>query len=464
MMNRNILHPMMFETPTPMWEWVYHSTELWLISLSVDGTTWYTIADKNLWASSLWWNWLYYQRWNNYWFGSWNYVWQQRVDATNYGPYYYSDTFIIPSQWWNDWTDPSNNNLWGGVTWTNESKRGPCPEWYHIPSKDENNALVSIMQNLWYIGSWDDYKRYLFMPYAGARESYNQWEPGSVNTSWEYWSVNSTSNSYEAHAFYISDSTVDPTGQRSKKTEWCCIRPFKNEFMVPDYDNPHSVWITIRPWIFWEPVQGFISVTQDWVTWVTIADKNLGATAVYSYWDELTESNCWKYFQRWNNYGFPFSWEINISSTKVNASNYWPYYYSSDFIGTTTNFTYNWSSVTNKNLWWWITNTDIAKRWPCPEWFHIPTMLEESEFEHNLWTLWGSIGTIYMPKTWLMYPNMAVYDKSFRWVWTSQRVEGGDTPYFRWNFYRSYWAWRWMQIRPFKNTPVVPDSTWTKLY
>lgn len=487
MMNRNILHPMMFETPTPQTWWIYWNSQLWLISLSSDNETWITLADKNLGATKVsdwsrdsiweWAGWHYYQWWNNHWFPfSWTFqTSSDKVDATNYGPYYYSDIFIIPSQYWNDWTTPSNSNLWGGVTWTNESKRGPCPEWYHIPSKDENSALVSTMQNLWYIGSWDDYKRYLFMPYAGARESHNQWEPGSVNTSWEYWSVNSTVNSYEAHAFYISDSTVDTTGQWTKKTEWCSIRPFKNIALVPD-----DTWRVLHQWsgsawIFWNGNEWVISLSSDGINRISIADKNLWATAVYSYWDELTEANCWKYFQRWNNYGFSFSWELNISSTQVNATNYWPYYNSDIYI--TWNNDENWSSSNNNNLWWWITDTLEARRWPCEEWFHIPLHLDFQaaiEVMANLGidtSTWACmINYLKLPPAWYRNWNgeLMLPSSPMSWSYRTSSTYDNDAWYlfFEWPYSVSIWTHAkvfWLCIRPFKNTPVVPDSTRTKL-
>ena len=109
------------------WTWsagVYHNSTLWLISISGDGTTRYTIADKNLWATQVWNNWdtpseancgKYYQRWNNYWFPrSWSVTTSStQVDASSYWPwnYYSSSTFIIGS-----WRDSSGNwNLWWWV-------------------------------------------------------------------------------------------------------------------------------------------------------------------------------------------------------------------------------------------------------------------------------------------------------------------------------------------------------------
>ena len=103
-----------------------------MISISSDGVNWLTISDKNLWATTVWntWDtidqahaWYYYQWWNNYGFAWPNEatpaVSSTLVDTTWYWPWnYYSSNEYI---WSNaDWSDPSNDNLWGGVTWTVE--------------------------------------------------------------------------------------------------------------------------------------------------------------------------------------------------------------------------------------------------------------------------------------------------------------------------------------------------------
>lgn len=110
--------------------WVYHNASLWLISASWDGVDWITIADKNLWATTVYnsWDtlseansWNYFQWWNNYPFPFTGTVTTQdaQVDASWYGPgnYYNSSTFLT---WARNWSSVVNLNLWGGTnpTWT----------------------------------------------------------------------------------------------------------------------------------------------------------------------------------------------------------------------------------------------------------------------------------------------------------------------------------------------------------
>ena len=126
-----------YEEPTSSWvviRWTLWSSGIfwdqtnWLISIT-NGTTWYTIMDKNLWATVVYSNWdtlseenmwYLYQWWNNYWFPS---TWtisntsSTQVDASTYWPInpYSSDTFII---WNSDWSSVQNDDLWWDTTWT----------------------------------------------------------------------------------------------------------------------------------------------------------------------------------------------------------------------------------------------------------------------------------------------------------------------------------------------------------
>lgn len=129
-----------FELPTSSWTviqgtlwsaWIFWDTVNWLISITGDGTTWYTIADRNLWATTVYSDWAtlseancgkYYQWGNNYWFAwTWSVTTSStQVDASTYWPwnYYSSSTFIT---WDEDWSSVPNDNLRWWVTWIVEN-------------------------------------------------------------------------------------------------------------------------------------------------------------------------------------------------------------------------------------------------------------------------------------------------------------------------------------------------------
>lgn len=231
--------------PAPnYWAWIYHNVNDWIISLSTDGTTWYTIADKNLWASEVYYNgtitaeeacWKLYQRWNNYWFNWRMAKTVERVDASSYWPnkytwYYSDDTFIT----WDanvddgDWSSVQNDDLWWDVTNTNAARQWPCPDGFHIPSLSEWNWIITIM-NWLSLSSSNDWKNNLYMPYAWFINNID----GSFYDAWygSYWTSDFTSNSI--NMLYLSSSSTPSSNYSSGRARWLSIRPFKNTPVIP---------------------------------------------------------------------------------------------------------------------------------------------------------------------------------------------------------------------------------------
>jgi len=133
--------------------------------------------------------------------------------------------------------------------------------------------------------------------------------------------------------------------------------------------------------------------------WIVIQDKNLWATEVWG-WVNAPRESYGNYYQRWNNYWFPSDPDavISFSSSQVDTSEYWPEnpYSSSTFIKRSgsyseTDNSSNWSSQVNDNLRWWEWDDDTnwwglesnnpisGRRWPCPQWYHVPSIWELDE-------------------------------------------------------------------------------------
>lgn len=225
-------------------------------------------------------------------------------------------------------------------------------------------------------------------------------------------------------------------------------------------------------WIYWDEADGLISLSNDGSNWLTIADKNLGATST-----DVTSSDSYGYFyQRGNCYGFPTTWSVTTSSSYVNISSYWPsnYYRNS----TWRTMSQSYSSYTNLNLWGWTTWTNEAMKWPCDTWFHIP---KDSELQ-NLLTTWMNItwhttsdiayfsSELLIPRAWeRRYSDASRINAwSYMWLWASTaqnsnywKVLVKDSASIRVT-YMDYTYW--CNIRPFKNEAVQPDETRTVLY
>lgn len=224
--------------------------------------------------------------------------------------------------------------------------RWPCAEGFHVPTQSERSNLNTLLTTLWR-GTVSSANWYIKLPKMWYR---NKDTSDVIQTTSYYWThiaINSQAYIINIYNWFTLTS--------SYRTHWAAIRWFKDSAVVPD-----SSWTTLYDgssvatwaWIFHNATLWLISISGDWQTWITIADKNVWATTVWNSGDTLSEANCGWYFQRWNNYMFPFTWTVTTSSTQVDATNYWPWNYYSSNVFITGN---SWDSSNNKNLRWWVT-------------------------------------------------------------------------------------------------------------
>ena len=234
--------------------------------------------------------------------------------------------------------------------------------------------------------------------------------------------------------------------------------------------RPSATPIT-TPWIYHNTTLGLISLSSNWSTWLTIADKNLWATQVRNDGDTLSESNCGKFYQWGNNYWFPATWPTITSSTAVNAGTYWPwnYYSSSTFITGA-----YWDSSYNRNLWGEVTWTYEAKQWPCFSWYHIPSISEWNTLKSVITSLWINNNVnklLKVPILWHIYKNWSFVSDTVAYIWSSDIDTSYSQTYSRFasisntitttGSQNRTWGF---EIRPFKNEAVQPDTSRTKLY
>lgn len=359
--------------------WIFWNSTDGLISVSGDGTTWYTIQDKNLWATTVFnqWNtvndansWYFFQWWNNYWFPhSWTVTTSStKVDVTWYWPwnYYSSSTWITTNprnstdnwnlRWWVDGNvllKSELKNAYIGEYIPNFATQWPCPDGFHVPLTTEWQAVYNIWTTLGgWSSDWTNFWIALKLPFAGRRERLSSIVSGQGSNGF-YWSPTPYSSN-NAYSLYFNSSNIYHQDSNNRSHGFS-VRCFKNTPVIPTSSWTKLYWTSIEAGgIFWSSTDWLISLSSDWNTWITIADKNLGATTVWNSGDTLSESNCGKYYQRWNNYGFPRTWSVTTSSTQVDASTYWPWnYYSSSTFITRSSSPYDWSSVQNDNLRWW---------------------------------------------------------------------------------------------------------------
>lgn len=232
------------------------------------------------------------------------------------------------------------------VTAYKVSSQWPCEEWFHIPTQAEAQSVLDILTTL--KGSSlavSDLQTYLFLPPVW----YIDRQTGQQASS--YWVIRVWTCTFVSEQVYIfKDDTNWVEVALDRPATWIQIRPFSNQGVIPD-----SSWTTLLSSgdasLSVNHPLGLISLTADWDEYITLSDKNLGATTYYDW--TVTASNTWYYYQSWNNHGFttPIT---NTSNTKVNTTGYWPwnYYDSETFIcGSDIR---DWRTRSNDNLWWGI--------------------------------------------------------------------------------------------------------------
>ena len=225
----------------------------------------------------------------------------------------------------------------------------------------------------------------------------------------------------------------------------------KNSEIHIDETQTNSFWIfhNIEEW----------TITLDnWEESITIMDRNLWANVAWT-WKE----SYWYYFQRWNNHGFQLNSEIKTWKDLVTrdvALQYWPdNWYDTDVqfvimdnseeVNRNLNLGNYFLAAVNDNLWWWSGDSEVVNRmweyvidqfrwdtgnprterkWPCPEWFHVPSFGEI----HKLFKLWIDI----------KYPDDIEKKEHVRWM----SIWGG-----------------WNQIwREFSNDLLLPMAWWIR--
>ena len=195
------------------------------------------------------------------------------------------------------------------------------------------------------------------------------WIFSSCQSSWVFNNQCATGNSYHLDAcnegYYMSGDTCLPVvGSGCPAQELQC--GIYNDLNFEDLD--------------------MYFVTDEWTTWhYTLMDRNLWATEVYDGTDNIC--TYWYYYQWWNNHGFPYLCHERISVEKVDTSSYsWRNpYLSGVYVCGLDSSSNNWSIETNADLWWNDTNTNVARQWPCPNNYHIPTRNEIIELVDNYW-------------------------------------------------------------------------------
>lgn len=211
---------------------------------------------------------------------------------------------------------------------------------FHIPTSSEWQTLMD-----WSISALN-YAEYLKIPLGGGSLNLSKGvRIGGTNSNLRCSDVRGED------AYWFSCGASSSSVFYSPRASGYSLRLFADTPVIPD-----ETWTLLgtrnNAKIYRNEALWLITVSYGDSNYITLKDKNEGATVAYDYngWP-VNASNC-GYFYQWGNcHGFPWSWATDTSSTKVDASGYWPYQYSGDTFITTEDDVGDRSSVQNDNLW-----------------------------------------------------------------------------------------------------------------
>jgi uncharacterized protein (TIGR02145 family) len=122
--------------------------------------------------------------------------------------------FITTSSSPDDWRSPQNDNLWQGVSGTNN----PCPDGYRLPTETEWNAEIATWSSEDAAGA---YGSVLKLTMTGFRSSTGS--ISTVGTFGHYWTSTVNGNNSQYLYFYDSDAVLDDS-ERSYGYSVRCIK------------------------------------------------------------------------------------------------------------------------------------------------------------------------------------------------------------------------------------------------
>lgn len=355
-------------TWTDLWDDLYYKASLWLYSFQVWEDEWITFKDKVEWATTPWWKWNLYQRWNCNPINVNEYeINTEEIDYSEIQPSTYSSNKIT----WDADLFVNADDAWWAWTQTAAAMRWPCPEWYIVPAWGINNIYIFYMMSTYFINWWsaadiqgDTDDKVMGLESLFLTQSVNNhstiwsilpYKFESVEPTWEWWNLVSPDNFPQ---IYHNESL------------WLITINFSNQYM-------------------------------------TFKDKLLWATEMFDpIWDllqkwsiTLNKAKLWNQYNWWNNYVFDLYWDESIeyvidsdADIVSELQSKVPYWYNWSIVS----FAPSWSS-----WWWWggemmYTSTKAASlkiSWE-PVWFWAsifsanPNLWDYTEVQHNLRPLW----------------------------------------------------------------------------
>ena len=378
---------------------------------------------RNSGYDNKWYNWT-----NNWFIKLWN--WSSYTN-TNYD--IWADNELHDNVWWggNDNEEQENIVKWydtvNHVVTNPDNRQWPCPEWYHVPSAWEWQELMMLWCNansgicdssaiktntntartnyLNKSGIWTAFSNDLQLPLAGGRD-YGDGAVYVQGDSADYWSSSPRGGSIPNGAWSLRfDSNYVIPSDSSDRAIGRSLRCFKNEY--EQYLAPSPTTYTVT----------FLDDGQ-WVASWTVEDGDARSETVPTPNDREWYSFDYRYADGADNTtGFDFTAPITADTilhakwTLTAPVPNWIYTWLSwwditvirndetrwninlTLASENLNGNYKWGTISTSqgyssddNAWWWNGDTyanwlddwneRYKRQWPCPEWYHVPSVWE----------------------------------------------------------------------------------------
>lgn len=228
--------------------------------------------------------------------------------------------------------------------WYWHSEQWWIPEWYAMPTASAYEQLQNKLTSMWV--PWQYRYHVLHMPLVwfwgyDSTARYDFWYSTYMRTPSPYGDTAATS-------WHITQSWASMF-RSDWRGYWQPVRAFKDVYVEPDNTWRIEWWNLWWAWIFWNQHLWLISIN-DWNGYnITMSDKNLWATIAWSYWDNMTDANCWYYYQWWNCYWFSFTWWFTTDTQCVDTTGYWHWNYYNRAVYVLR--VWDWTCSPNDALW-----------------------------------------------------------------------------------------------------------------
>lgn len=352
---------------------------------------------------------------------------------------YWYPTITSTSSWW-----PSNC-AWITITWVTY----PAITYTH-PTLNHSDTLTWTWTNS--ISNWAETYTWDINcnDWTKSIASENMVTNCNTNYTWDWDSCEPGSQTFNCTAKPVTWTIWNSVSSYTQTWNWSSWAPVDS---VTTYNTTSSTTScnydcnTGFSWD-WDSCEA-ASVNYPWCSEpdITVSPYTIAACNVWvnTAATSPTDSNgYWELFQWWN--------KAPIKTASTSTTRYWATTDNSTFSNPVFIRKADWTDFSNDNLWWdnWWSWTDIQRKGPCADWYHVPSTVEWAWLRVAWWwstaNWWNTMSiALKLPRTWYRNTNDWVYKNGWNfWYYHSSSPNS--------------WVWPiYTRAMVFSNTLISPN-------